>query len=294
MIKTNPTTIRKGILNHLQKLQAEIDALPTYKAQVKKAKVLWQNKKKTNAQKAAFNRVEKELQKIAIGIPNYCNYCEANIGTCIEHVYPRGLYPNKTFIWENYLWTCKQCNGKHKVSQFQIFESPKTAKTINLVKDYNFIPPPNDDAVFINPRVDNPLDYLELDLESGLFQHKEKNPTTRAYKRASYTLETLQLNARKGLVANRQKNYLIYQNLLQQYIDIKKSPSIEVLKAIYPLSKHTAQLPFESQKKQATLDLQKTLLNQAHPTIWLEMQRQVSDIPSLQKLFLQAPELLNK
>lgn len=293
MIKTNPTIIRKGILNHLQKLQGEIDALPTYKAQVKKAKVLWQNKKKTNAQKAAFNRVEKELQKIAIGLPNYCNYCEANIGTSIEHIYPRGLYPDKTFIWENYLWSCKQCNGKHKVSQFQIFKSPSSAETINLVKDYRFIPPLNDDAVFINPRIDNPLDYLELDLESGLFEHKEKDSNTRAYKRALYTIETLQLNARKGLVANRQKAYLTYQNLLQQYIDIQKSTSTEILKAVYPLSKNTAQLPFEAQKKQAGLDLKKTLFNQAHPTVWLEMQRQAQAIPNLHKYFLQAPELMN-
>lgn len=293
MIKTNPTTIRNGILNHLQKLQGQIDALPTYKAQVKQAKVLWQNKKKTNAQKAAFNRVEKELQKIAIGSNNYCNYCEANVGTTIEHIYPRGLFPNKTFIWENYLWACKQCNGKHKISQFQIFKNANSSEIINLVKDYSFVRPLNQDAVFINPRVENPLDYLQLDLESGLFQHKENNINTRAYKRASYTIETLQLNTRKGLVANRQKAYQNYQSLLQQYINIQKSTSSEVLMAIFPLSNNAKKAPWEAQKQLASLELQTTLINQAHPTVWKEMQRQVDSIPALRELFQQVPKTLD-
>lgn len=293
MIKTNPTTIRNGILNHLQKLQGQIDALPTYKAQVKQAKVLWQNKKKTNAQKAAFNRVEKELQKIAIGSNNYCNYCEANVGTTIEHIYPRGLFPNKTFIWENYLWACKQCNGKHKISQFQIFKNANSSEIINLVKDYSFVRPLNQDAVFINPRVENPLDYLQLDLESGLFQHKENNINTRAYKRASYTIETLQLNTRKGLVANRQKAYQNYQSLLQQYINIQKSTSSEVLMAIFPLSNNAKKAPWEAQKQLASLELQTTLINQAHPTVWKEMQRQVDSIPTLRELFQQVPKTLD-
>jgi len=293
MIKINTTTIRNGILNHLQKLQGQIDALPTYKAQVKQAKVLWQNKKKTNAQKAAFNRVEKELQKIAIGSNNYCNYCEANVGTTIEHIYPRGLFPNKTFIWENYLWACKQCNGKHKISQFQIFKNANSSEIINLVKDYSFVRPLNQDAVFINPRVENPLDYLQLDLESGLFQHKENNVNTRAYKRASYTIETLQLNTRKGLVANRQKAYQNYQSLLQQYINIQKSTSSEVLMAIFPLSNNAKKAPWEAQKQLASLEFQTTLINQAHPTVWKEMQRQVDSIPTLRELFQQVPKTLD-
>jgi uncharacterized protein (TIGR02646 family) len=293
MIKTNPTTIRKGIINHLKKLQDEIDALPTYKAQVKQAKILWQNKKKTNPQKAAFNRVEKELQKIAVGANHYCNYCEANEGTTIEHIYPRGLFPNKTFVWENFLWTCKQCNGKHKISQFQIFKKPNSSEIINLVKDYSFVPPSNEDAVFINPRLENPLDYLQLDLESGLFQSKEINVNTRAYKRAHYTIETLQLNARKDLLEKRQKAYQNYQHLLQQYIDIQKSTSSEELIAIFSLSNNAKRATWGKQKELAKLELQTILLHQAHPTVWKEMQRQVESILVLKKLFQQAPEALD-
>lgn len=294
MIKTNSLPIRKGILNHLKKLQAEIDALPSYKQQVKQAKILWQTKKKTNAQKAIFNRVEKELKKIAIGDAHYCNYCEANVGTTIEHVYPRGLYPNKTFIWENYLWTCKNCNGKHKISQFEIFATPTSAQTINLVKDYTFTPPPNDDAVFINPRVENPLHYLKLNLESGLFSVIEQNETTRAYKRAVYTLKVLQLNKRTELIKKRQQAYLKYINLLTQYIKVQQATSKEKLVCTPKQTmSNFSRYNLAEQKSYLSINTQKMLLHQAHPTVWKEMQRQSSNVPILSKLFQQVPETLN-
>jgi len=262
MLKTKQFPIRKGIINHLKKKQEVINALPTYKEQVKHAKVLWQSKKKSNAQKSAFNRVEKELKKIAVA-GQYCNYCEAIEGTNIEHIYPKGFYPNKTFVWENYLWACKECNGRHKISQFQIFESKQSANVLNLAIDHSFTPPANEDAVFINPRVDNPLDYLQLDLETGLFQIIPTDINSRAYKRASYTLNTLQLNDRKELVIARQQAYKDYLKALEAYRD---NPS---------------------------LTLQKNILSQRHPTVWKEMQRQAKSILILNNLFVQIPNALD-
>ena len=64
MLKIKEIPIRNGILNHLKRQQDAIDALPSYKEQVQKSKGLWQSKKKSKSQKSAFNRVEKELQKI--------------------------------------------------------------------------------------------------------------------------------------------------------------------------------------------------------------------------------------
>lgn len=294
MIQIPPTSIRKGILNHLKKLQDEINALPTYKQQVKQAKLLWQQKKKSNAQKAAFNRVEKELQKIAIGEALYCNYCEANVGSNIEHIYPRGFYPNKTFVWENYLWTCKECNGKHKVSQFQIFENPNSSKTLNLVKNYHFTPPPNEDAVFINPRIDNPMDYFSLDLNSGLFLIKSTVTTSRAYKRAAYTLKTLQLNERKGLVKNRQEAYQKYMQLLQQYLAIQQANTLSAIETNQiAIPNHWQVYSLDGIKSKLSISLQKKLINQAHPTVWKEMQQQADQIPALKVLFDQIPAALD-
>jgi uncharacterized protein (TIGR02646 family) len=262
MLKTKQFPIRKGILNHLKKKQDVINVLSTYKEQVKHAKVLWQSKKKSNAQKSAFNRVEKELKKIAIA-QQYCNYCEAIEGTNIEHIYPKGFYPSKTFVWENYLWACKECNGRHKISQFQIFESKQSSNTLNLKANRNFKPPANEDAVFINPRVDNPLDYLQLNLDTGLFLIIDLDINSRAYKRAAYTLDTLKLNHRKKLIKVRQQAYQEYIHLLKGYAN---SPSLE---------------------------LQKNILTQAHPTVWEEMQRQAKSIPLLNDLFLEIPNALD-
>ncbi|MTI12225.1 hypothetical protein E1189_04095 [Sansalvadorimonas verongulae] len=57
------------------------------------------------------------------------------------------------------------------------------------------IPPPEGDDVFINPRNENPLDFIILDLETLLFIAKPGiSPKDKA--RAKYTVEILKLNAR--------------------------------------------------------------------------------------------------
>ena len=48
----------------------------------------------------------------------YCAYCEASLsfGDHIEHLYPKGRFPLKTFLWENLYWSCNQndCCGHYK------------------------------------------------------------------------------------------------------------------------------------------------------------------------------------
>ena len=294
MLKIRQIPIPKGVLNHLHKQQDKMDALIDYEQQVRLSNTLWQNKKKNNAHKSAFNRVEKELQKIAIGTAGYCNYCEANIGSTIEHIYPRGLFPGKTFLWENYLWACKQCNGRHKVSQFQVFESAHSTNIINLVKDYNFIPPPNDDAVFINPRVDDPMDYIKLDFDSGLFEIISNNVNSRAYIRAKYTLEVLQLNLREGLVQDRKKAIKDYLVLFQQYLNIQNSDSLEELIRCLTSTNYSLENDsLELEKSRLGLLVQKTILSQKHRTVWKEMQRQVANLKMLETMFESFPEALN-
>ncbi|MCH2021565.1 MAG: hypothetical protein MK207_03700 [Saprospiraceae bacterium] len=293
MLKVRDISIPKGVLNHLLNQQSKIDIITDYEQKVRLSKTLWQNKKKSNAQKSAFNRIEKELQKIAIGSSGYCNYCEANIGTNIEHVYPRGLFPGKTFLWDNYLWACKQCNGRHKVAQFAVFESLNSSKRIKLVKDYNFIPPPNDDTVFINPRVDNPMDYIKLDLQSGLFQIIEKNANSRAYKRAKYTLEVLQLNLREGLIEDRKKAIKNYFVLFQNYLKIQNADSLEVLKkCLTDTNYRLANVSLEFEKSRLSLLFQKSILSQKHLTVWKEMQRQAANLEVLKTMFDEFPEAL--
>lgn len=216
MLTTQKLYPRKGILNHLKKLQESIDCLPSYEDRVRLSKTKWLQKKKSKAHKVAFEGVEKVLKKMAIGDLQFCNYCEANIGSSIEHIFPRGLFPDKTFQWDNFLWACNQCNGVHKHAQFQVFENPESANTIDLKKDYKFVEPPNSDAVLINLRQENPLDFLELNLDTGLYEIRSKNTDSRAYKKAAYTLLTLKLNDRKGLLHDRKATIARLTELLSK------------------------------------------------------------------------------
>ncbi|CAM4175765.1 TIGR02646 family protein [Acinetobacter dispersus] len=73
---------------------------------------------------------------------NKCAFCEsfpADSGNIeVEHFNPKSLYPNQAFEWNNFLPSCRKCNG---------------AKD-----DHDTISEP-----IINPYDDNPEDYLEVD-----------------------------------------------------------------------------------------------------------------------------------
>lgn len=280
-----PLFLKNGPQQHLCQAQEKIDQLPSYYKKVKQAKVLWQNKKKTKAQKAAFNRIEKALQKGG----SHCHYCEGSLGTSIEHFYPRGFYPNLTFVWENYLWSCQTCNTQYKGAQFAIFATNDKAKIIPLVKDRSFVPPANQEAVCLNPRVDNALDYWQLDLSTGHYNVKP-NLDARAQARAEYTLDLLQLNGRSKLVKGRKKAFLSYQQLLEAAVILHQQPTVAYIKNLLP--KKQASFYNQSLDKQQELALQylhQQFVLLPYKNVWRCMQQQTS----LQQLFEQAPTVLN-
>jgi uncharacterized protein (TIGR02646 family) len=294
MLKIKQSAIRKGIINFLNNQQNTIDCLPGYEDRVRHSKILWQNKKKSNARKSVFKSIEKELQNIAVGRDSYCNYCEANIGSNIEHIYPRGLYPCKTFDWENFLWACNQCNGRHKVAQFQIFESPQSSQIINLIKDYSFTPPLNDDAVFINPRADNPMDYLRLNLDTAVFEIISEDVHSRQFKRSDYTLKVLKLNLRTGLLNDRIKAIGKYKSLFNRFLNAKKSISLTELNTCiadvdFKIGNHS----FDEEKNRLCLFLKDEILSKNHQTVWKEMQKQYFGNSILKDMFSQYPQALN-
>lgn len=293
MLKIKQSAIRKGIINFLNNQQEAIDGLAGYEDRVRLSKMLWQNKKKSNARKSVFKGIEKELQKIAVGSNSYCNYCEANIGSNIEHIYPRGLYPSKTFDWDNFLWACNQCNGRHKVAQFQIFQSPQSSQVINLVKDYSFTPPLNDDAVFINPRYDNPMDYLKLNLETAVFEIIADDVHSREYIRSDYTLSILKLNLRKGLLHDRKMAIEKYKKLFISYLSANYSSSFSALHhCIGQMNYTVGNLSFEEEKMKFCLFIKNEILTGNHLTVWKEMQKQSYENSFFNDLFSKHPPAL--
>lgn len=265
--------LKSSLQRHLDQAQAGINALPTYRDRVYAARSAWQTKKKKNAQRSAFERIERALQAAS----PYCHYCEAVPGTSIEHVYPRGFFPEQTFQWTNYVWSCFTCNTTCKGAQFRLFEAPEGAAHRALVKNYRFEAPPQQDAVFLHPRQDDPLSYWALDLDRGHWVVAVPEGT-RAYERAAYTLAVLQLNERPRLVASRLQAIADYRALLSDYQALVAAPTAARVQAQLPhKGPRFRQRSLEAQASLAALALQRRILSQPHPSVWRSLQRQVPE-----------------
>ncbi len=102
---------------HLEGRQVRIDAENDPISRKQRAAKLWDRKRKSKAGEKAFSQVTEVLQSMC-NAPGRCMYCEDSAGCDIEHVKPKSEYPEVTFHWENYLWTCSICNSRYKGGQY--------------------------------------------------------------------------------------------------------------------------------------------------------------------------------
>ena len=294
MLKIISSTISSDTQTHLNSQQADINGQASYEEQVKRAATLWNGKEGSIPKKAAFVDIKTKLTKNAVG-EHYCGYCEHNEHSDIEHIYPKGLYPNKAFVWENYLWACKKCNSGLKLDKFKIFNPLGSSNTLDIRPSRNrtYVQPLNEDAVLINPRVDEPLDYLYLDLQSGILVTHPSLTSSRDIERADYTLELLNIDTREGLMKARIEAQKSFINSLKRYIIAKNAASFEELEeCMEELQPVTFLNSLEFEKTITCLNIQKDITTRNHPTVWKEIQRQSSSFAKLTKLFTQAPEAL--
>jgi hypothetical protein len=150
---------------------------------------------------------------------------------------------------------------------------PNKIQPITRKKDDPIVPPPVGKGIFINPRIENPLDFLELDLGDDLdgtffFQpryHLSKDSID--YQRADYTIEILGLNVRDYLCRGREQGALNYRARLIEYQREKsKVKRQQLIKAFKKMS---------------------------YPTVWQEMKNQYKNIPSIYSLIQVFPEILD-
>lgn len=197
-----------------------------------------------------------------------CAYCEDSVADEVEHIKPKDLYPESVFVWENYLYACGPCNGP-KNNQFAVFSSMAEQFTdVTRGRKALVVPPEEGDPVLINPRIENPLDFLYLDLVDTFYFLPRLGLDTKKQKRADYTIDILRLNAKDYLVEARAEAFGSYRARLSEYISDKASG----VKGTHLDKRVKAQ-----QRMQ-------------HPTVWREMQRQQKLIPALKYLFDLAPE----
>ncbi len=257
----------------LGKWQNIIDSKPTYKEQKEEARRLWPQKSTTNTLAA----VKDTLELMCSGAKR-CQYCEDSAACAVDHFEPKAIFPEKTFAWSNHIYSCQNCNIP-KANKFEVY-AQHTGNRINVShlhhtqqnKDTVLQRPTKGNSVLINPRYENPMMFLELDLKMKSFHFTEREQEgTIAYERAFYTIETLELNKRDYLVDAREAAYENYLSLLQRYVNLKTSAA----------TKAELNRPILAIKKGS------------HVTVWKEMIRQHLNIQELKVLFEKAPEALN-
>ncbi len=270
MIQLKQKELSSQAIAKLKEYQEEIDTLNNFPEQVEKAKTLFSLKNYKGNR--TFDEVKKTLTEMCSGAKRCC-YCEHSTADEVEHIYPKTIFPEKTFVWENYLYACGPCNGR-KYNNFAVFRFDigefKDITPPRRDSEYIPTPPAKGDAVFINPREENPLDYLWLDISKTFRFVENVEEQTKEYERAKYTIKILDLNRRDDLIEERKLAFKHYLYGLHYYKERKNSKA-----------------------DKAELDeIRKGFQKEGHPTVWAEMKRQYELHPELTGLFNDIPEAL--
>jgi uncharacterized protein (TIGR02646 family) len=268
MIRIRSRSLPREARDGLASYQAEIDAIASYPAKVEGAKARFSARNK--AHNPVFRVVRETLDLMCRG-PRRCMYCEDAPADEIEHFQPKDLYPELVFIWKNYLYACGPCNGP-KNNQFAIIR-PGSPHHLVVTRKHRdpVVAPPRGRPALINPRVEDPLQFFELDLRDT-FEFVSIAPAgSEEYERAEYTLRVLRLNERDYLIKARQSAYGAFTSHVRAYIsDRDRGASQRTL----------ARIP-------------KAIRRSHHQTVWAEMKRQHAKIALIRPLFTAAPEALD-
>lgn len=265
MIQLPSIPLPQNTLDALAGYQQEIDEEVSYAKKVEKAKSIWPSRSRNRP----FDKVRQSLSDMCSGARR-CGYCEDSMADEIEHIWPKNFYPERTFAWENLLYACGPCNSP-KGNQFALFlpNHPPDKLILGHPENGPDQPPPHGRPVLIDPRHENPLNFLWLDIQdSFVFTPMNDDENSEEWIRATYTITILKLNERDALVEARRIAYSNYRARLREYIAEKNngvtSSQLDKLR-MYLQAEH-------------------------HPTVWKEMKRQQVGIPELKILFEQAPE----
>jgi hypothetical protein len=247
----------------LEGLQADVSSFASYPDKVRRARDRYTVESRRGNE--TFDTVRRTLRSMCFGACR-CMYCEDSMACEVEHFRPKALYPEFVFVWLNYLYSCGPCN-RVKRSHFRIIIGDQ-ANAVDLVwqPGQSPEPPQGGSIVLIDPRNEDPTDFIALDLVDTFLFIPRHPEGTRAYARASYTIELLRLNGRDDLPRARKEAYTAYCARLREYVAVRGTAAADRLSAVIPRC--------------------------GHPTVWAEMKAQSALLPDLSKLFEAAPEAL--
>lgn len=267
MIRLPDGDLSAETLAQLRVYQADVDAAGAYAARVARAAASFGSANRKG--NPTFDAVKRALTAMCCGAQR-CAYCEDSAADEVEHIHPKSLYPEHTFAWPNYLYACGPCNTA-KNHRFAVFPD-HTAATIEVSRPRNapINPPVHGSPVFLNPRIEDAIRWITLDLRGTFHFVATATKGSRAYERARYTIETLKLN-RDLLVEARKQAFKDYEALLKHYVTAKRG----------------------GEGQEALDELRRTIIRRQHPTVWREMQRQHDKHVNLGSLFRDAAEALS-
>ena len=249
----------------LASYQATVDSAEGYAEQVKVAAAEF--RRVNQASNPAF-RVVRDRLELMCASPGRCAWCEDSEAGEIDHIRPKALYPHETFSWPNFLRSCSGCN-RAKGARFALVDNDELVD-VTRRRGAPVVPPRKGRHALIDPRAEDPLLLLELDIAGRTFGLQPRFRLAATEKRrADYTISLLKLN-RRVLTRARSTVYIDMQARLVQYRTRRDAGATEA-----ELTRHA-----------------KGLAEHPHPTVWREMQCQHTRITELAALFHDVPEAL--
>jgi uncharacterized protein (TIGR02646 family) len=289
MLQLASETLPKHAADRLVYLQGEVNKQAGFAERAKRAESLWNGKTGSQVGKAAFEAITQKLISMCVSL-EICNYCEQNEANDIEHIYPKSLFPALAFIWDNYLLACKQCNTAYKLDSFALLDGNEDIAPIPRGTE-----PAHANGAFINPRTENPADFMLLNLGSYKFELMP-GIDKKAANKARNTLEILQLNERDQLVQSRKTAAIYRYQRMELLVRILNANSIAEIDAMLTpfdglLDNTLALSELKLQLKDSfKLDIQL----HAHPSVWYAIQKIGSvTSPKWAAIFAAIPEALN-
>ncbi len=251
----------------LKEYQKEVDDAGNYAAQVAEAKRKFPRRNRND--NATFNTVKSKLVEMCSG-SRRCMYCEDSVADEVEHFRPKDLYPEVVFAWNNYFYACGPCNGP-KNNRFSIIDGSSQLVDVTRPRGGAIVAPARGDMALIDPRRENPLDFMMLDLRNTFQFTSIATVGSVDDLRANYTIEVLRLNERDYLVEARENALGGFRARLSEYITRRNAGA------------NHGELK----------NLREGIQRAPHPTVWAEMVRQKEYHPSIKTLFDDAPEAVS-
>ena len=259
---------RNEVLEQLGIWQADVDEILDYAERVAEADKRFNSRNRADNQ--TFAAVRGALLAMCGGSQS-CVYCEDSCADEIDHVRPRSLYPEHVFAWLNMLLVCARCN-KRKLAKHAVVIGGELVP-FSRKRGEPISPPPAGPMALLDPRIENPMAFMNLDLANSFAFVALPGLEAIARARVEFTInKVLGLND-DPLPEQRFGAYQDFRDRLTVYL--------------------TWQNRGESEQR---LDsLRARFARSRHQTVWREIQRQMTATarpPALERDFIELFEAL--